>query len=192
VLVASDRPGAMALERAKRQRIATAVVERPPDGEAITALLDAHGVNLIALAGYLKFVPATVTHRWRGAIVNIHPALLPRFGGPGMYGRRVHEAVLAAGAHESGATVHFVDDAYDRGPAIARARVPVEPTDDAASLAARVLTAEHALFPRVIHALALGLVSVDSHGRIAMQGDFTEDPRIPKSAMLLEPATKAW
>jgi formyltetrahydrofolate-dependent phosphoribosylglycinamide formyltransferase len=187
VLVASDRPGAMALERARRREIATAVID-PSDGNAIVALLDAHRITLIALAGYLKFVPTVVTRRWRGAIVNIHPALLPKFGGPGMYGRHVHEAVLAAHEHESGATAHFVDDAYDRGPAIARARVPVEATDDAASLAARVLIAEHALFPRTIHAVALGIVSLNSEGHLAVQADFTRDPRISRSAILLESA----
>jgi phosphoribosylglycinamide formyltransferase-1 len=100
-----------------------------------------------------------VTARWRGRIVNIHPALLPKFGGAGMYGRRVHEAVIAAGETESGATVHQVDDAYDRGAIIAQESVPVEPGDTPDSLAARVLTAEHRLYPRTLHALALKLTA---------------------------------
>ncbi|MFI5246760.1 MAG: formyltransferase family protein, partial [Gemmatimonadales bacterium] len=107
--------------------------------------------------GYLRLVPPEVTERWRGRIVNIHPALLPRFGGPGMYGRRVHEAVIAAGDRESGATVHHVDHVYDRGAIIAQERVPVEPGDTPDSLAARVLAAEHRLYPRTIQVLAIKL-----------------------------------
>lgn len=154
VLVASDRADAFALERARRRDITTAVIERPDDGPALVELLAQHRPDLIALAGYLKLVPAAVTCRWRGAIVNVHPALLPRFGGPGMYGRRVHEAVLAAGERESGATVHHVDDAYDHGAIIAQERVGVEPGDTADTLAARVLSAEHRLYPRTLLALA--------------------------------------
>jgi phosphoribosylglycinamide formyltransferase-1 len=155
VLVASDRADAFALERARRRGIDAAVLASYADGEAVADVLDAHGVELIALAGYLKRVPPEVTRRWRDAIVNIHPALLPGFGGPGMYGRRVHAAVLAAGEQESGATVHFVDDEYDHGAVIAQERVPVHPGDTADSLAARVLEAEHRLYPRTLHALAL-------------------------------------
>jgi phosphoribosylglycinamide formyltransferase 1 len=95
-----------------------------------------------------------VVARYRWRMINIHPALLPEFGGPGMYGQRVHAAVLASGARESGATVHYVDEQYDRGPIIARARVPVAPGDTAETLAARVLTAEHRLLPRVVLELA--------------------------------------
>jgi formyltetrahydrofolate-dependent phosphoribosylglycinamide formyltransferase len=157
VLVASDRADARALERAKRRGIPAQVLWRPGDGDDLCTLLTAHRVQLVALAGYLKRVPASVTERWHGAIVNVHPALLPRFGGAGMYGRRVHQAVLAAGERESGATVHFVDEEYDRGAIIAQERVPVEPGDTADSLAARVLAAEHRLYPRTLHSLALGL-----------------------------------
>jgi formyltetrahydrofolate-dependent phosphoribosylglycinamide formyltransferase len=157
VLVASDRADAFALERARRRGIPTAVIAVPSDGDALVALLDTHRVELVALAGYLKLVPAAVARRWRGAIVNVHPALLPRFGGAGMYGRHVHEAVLAAGERESGATVHFVDDAYDRGEVIAQERVPVKPGDTAETLAARVLAVEHRLYPRTLHSLALDL-----------------------------------
>jgi phosphoribosylglycinamide formyltransferase 1 len=154
-VIASDRRNAFALERARARGIATAVLERPDDGDAVAAVLAAHRAELIALAGYLKRIPHEVTHRWAGAIVNVHPALLPLFGGAGMYGRRVHEAVLASGAAESGATVHFVDDEYDHGAIIAQERVPVVPGDTADSLAARVLAAEHRLYPRTLHNLAL-------------------------------------
>ena len=157
VLVASDRADSPALERAKRRGIATAIIERPDDGASLVALLESHRARLVALAGYLKLVPSAVTCRWRGAIVNVHPALLPRFGGAGMYGRRVHEAVLAAGERESGATVHYVDEAYDRGAILAQERVPVEPGDTADTLAARVLAAEHRLYPRTLITLARSL-----------------------------------
>jgi len=106
------------------------------------------------LAGYLKLVPAPVVARFRQRMVNIHPALLPDFGGPGMYGRRVHAAVLASKAAESGATVHYVDEQFDRGPIVAQRRVPVLPDDTADSLAHRVLAAEHALLPEVVLELA--------------------------------------
>jgi formyltetrahydrofolate-dependent phosphoribosylglycinamide formyltransferase len=157
VLVASNRADAGALARARGRRIASDVIADPADGRALVRLLDEHRVELIALAGYLKLVPHEVTERWRGRIVNVHPALLPAFGGPGMYGRHVHQAVIAAGQRESGATVHQVDDSYDRGAIVAQERVPVEPGDTPDSLAARVLAAEHRLYPRTLQALALAL-----------------------------------
>jgi formyltetrahydrofolate-dependent phosphoribosylglycinamide formyltransferase len=159
VLVASNRPAAGALERARRAGVPAALIADAADGAALVRLFDAHRVECIALAGYLKLVPPAVIARWSGRIVNIHPALLPKFGGAGMYGRRVHEAVLAAGERESGATVHHVDDAYDRGAIIAQERVPVEADDTADSLAARVLTAEHRLYPRTLDALAHQLIT---------------------------------
>jgi phosphoribosylglycinamide formyltransferase 1 len=157
VLVASDRAAAGALTRAKAAGVPTAVIMDPADGRALVSLLETHSADLIALAGYLKFVPREVTERWHGRIVNIHPALLPKFGGAGMYGRRVHAAVIAAGERESGATVHHVDDEYDRGTIVEQERVPVESGDTADTLAARVLQAEHRLYPRALHALALKL-----------------------------------
>ncbi len=159
VLVASDRAGAGALMKARAANVPAAVIANPADGAELVALLDAHDVDLIALAGYLKFVPRDVTERWHGRIVNIHPALLPKFGGAGMYGRRVHTAVIAAGERESGATVHHVDGEYDRGTIVEQERVPVESGDTADSLAARVLAAEHRLYPRALHALAANLKS---------------------------------
>jgi formyltetrahydrofolate-dependent phosphoribosylglycinamide formyltransferase len=157
VLVASDRPGAHALARAASRGIATAVIALPDDGRALVKLFERHHVDFVALAGYLRLVPREVIARWSGRIVNIHPALLPKFGGAGMYGRRVHEAVIAAGEQESGATVHQVNDEFDRGAIIAQERVPVEAADTPATLAARVLAAEHHLYPRTLHALALEL-----------------------------------
>jgi len=159
VFVASDRAAAGALLKAQAKEIPTAVIANPADGPPLVRLLESHRVECVALAGYLKFVPREVTAHWQGRIVNIHPALLPKFGGAGMYGRRVHEAVLAAGESESGATVHQVDDAFDRGAILAQERVPVDPGDTPDTLAARVLAAEHRLYPRTLHALALQLIT---------------------------------
>ena len=150
--VISSRADAGALERARRASVPTAVLRDPGDpAELLAALGDA---QLVVLAGYLKLVPAAVVSRFRGRMINIHPALLPEFGGPGMYGQRVHDAVLASGATESGATVHIVDEEFDRGKIIAQERVPVRPGDTPDSLAARVLEAEHRLLPRVVLDLA--------------------------------------
>ncbi|OLB51577.1 MAG: phosphoribosylglycinamide formyltransferase [Gemmatimonadetes bacterium 13_2_20CM_2_65_7] len=152
VRVISNRPDAAALQRARRADIPTTVLRDASDAqELLAALGDAH---LVVLAGYLKLVPGAVVSRFRGRMINIHPALLPDFGGLGMYGHRVHEAVLASGAKESGATVHFVDEAFDRGAIIAQERVPVLKGDTPETLAARVLAAEHALLPRVVLELA--------------------------------------
>ena len=150
--VITNRAEAGALERARRRGVPTAVLKHPDDAaELLAALGDA---QLVVLAGYLKLVPASVVARFRDRMINIHPALLPDFGGPGMYGHRVHEAVLASGAKQSGVTVHFVDEAFDRGAIIAQAHVPVEAGDTPATLAARVLEAEHRLLPKVVLELA--------------------------------------
>jgi phosphoribosylglycinamide formyltransferase 1 len=168
VLVASNRPDAGALERAARAGAATAVLESPhaPSGADLATVLREHAVDMIALAGYMRHVPTDVTRAHHGRIVNVHPALLPSFGGPGMYGARVHRAVLLAGAKESGPTVHFVDEVYDHGAVIAQWRVPVLPGDDERTLAARVLRAEHLLFPRVVDALAGGRIRLGAQGRV--------------------------
>jgi formyltetrahydrofolate-dependent phosphoribosylglycinamide formyltransferase len=154
-LVLSDRRDAGALQRAVARRVPTLVLEDPADPLEWLRALEHHRVDLVVLAGYLRLVPAGVTTRYRDRILNIHPALLPAFGGRGMYGRRVHEAVLASGARESGATVHLVDEEYDRGAILAQARVPVLPGDDPERLAARVLEAEHRLLPAVVLAAAV-------------------------------------
>lgn len=159
VLVLSDNPEAGALARAGEAGIPTrvlAVSGRKLDAvaaELLQVLRDA-AADLIALAGYLKLVPPEVVAAYRGRIVNVHPALLPAFGGKGMYGRRVHEAVLASGARVSGATVHVVDEEYDRGPILAQWPVPVLPGDTPDTLAARILAVEHALYPATVEALA--------------------------------------
>ena len=152
VQVISSRPGAGALERARKAGVPTTVLADTQDaGELLAALRD---TDLAVLAGYLQRIPPAVVARFRLRLINIHPALLPAFGGPGMYGRRVHEAVLASGAPISGATVHYVDEEYDRGPIIAQWPVPVRAGDTPESLAVRVLEVEHRLLPRVVLELA--------------------------------------
>ena len=154
VLVISDRPGAGALERAARRGVPTVVLDDPSSGGEWNAQLAAHRADLVVLAGYLKLVPPEVIANWSGRIINIHPALLPDFGGPGMYGLRVHRAVIDSGARETGASVHLVTEEYDRGAVLAQARVPVEVGDTPERLAARVLEAEHRLLPAVVRAAA--------------------------------------
>ena len=153
-LVLSDRASAGGLERARRRAVPAEVFANPDNADEWLRLLDAHQIELVVLAGYLKRVPSSVVARYRGRIINIHPALLPAFGGQGMYGKRVHSAVLASGRRESGCTVHLVDEEYDRGPILAQRRVPVLPDDTAESLAARVLAAEHQLLPAVVREAA--------------------------------------
>jgi phosphoribosylglycinamide formyltransferase-1 len=154
VVVLSNRADAGALARAAAHGVPGVVLRAPSDSAEWLDHLARFEVDLLVLAGYLKLVPAGVIERYRGRIVNVHPALLPAFGGPGMYGRRVHEAVLASGASESGATVHLVDEEYDRGAVLAQARVPVLPGDTPERLASRVLEAEHRLLPAVVLAAA--------------------------------------
>jgi phosphoribosylglycinamide formyltransferase 1 len=154
VLVLSSRPDAPALEHAVAKRIPNVVLQDPAASAEWLEALERHAVDLVVLAGYVKLVPSDVIARYRGRIINVHPALLPSFGGKGMYGRRVHEAVLASGARESGATVHLVDEVYDRGAILGQARVPVLPGDDPDRLAARVLEVEHRLLPAAVLAAA--------------------------------------
>jgi formyltetrahydrofolate-dependent phosphoribosylglycinamide formyltransferase len=164
VLVASDRRGAGALERARARGLVEAVLPRG-DGVALDAALREHAIDLVVLAGYLRMIPREVTRRFEGRMLNVHPSLLPSFGGHGLYGARVHEAVLAAGVRVSGATVHFVDERYDEGAIAAQWPVPVVAGDTAATLAERVLRVEHLLLPRCVQALAAGRLRLE-HGRV--------------------------
>ena len=178
VLVASDQPAARALVRAAHAGIATGIIasRSAPHGESLATLLDRHEADLLVLAGYLRLVPSDVTRRFAGRVLNVHPAPLPAFGGAGMYGARAHRAVLASGAPASGPTVHFVDEEYDRGPTIAYWPVPVLDGDEEHALAARVLRAEHLLFPRVVQAVAAGEVSLDTVGRVSPPNAFASLP----------------
>lgn len=162
VVVASDRPGAYALERAKRAGLPAYVVPWRKDprefGRRLAEVLERHGAEWVCLAGFLRILDPEFVDRYRGRILNIHPALLPAFGGRGMYGERVHRAVLEAGVRESGCTVHFVTAEVDAGPVVAQARVPVYPSDTVESLAARVAEQEHRLYPEAIRRVVTGQV----------------------------------
>ncbi len=164
--VASERATAGALDRARAAGIATGVLDATFDSDAMLSLLDAAKTDVLVLAGYLKLVPEAVVRAYRGRLLNVHPALLPSFGGPGMFGLRIHEAVLEHGATLTGATVHFVDEHFDRGPIIAQWPVPVLPGDDAIRLAARVLRTEHRLFPLCVAAVASGAIVLGDDDRV--------------------------
>lgn len=159
-LVVASRAGVRALERAAREGIACVVVDPREHGEGHAArlldALDQHRIGLVVLAGYLSLVPGEVVERFRGRMLNVHPALLPAFGGRGMYGMRVHRAVIESGVRVSGATVHRVDDRYDEGEIVAQWPVPVLPGDTPETLAARVLAVEHRILPMAVEALARG------------------------------------
>jgi phosphoribosylglycinamide formyltransferase-1 len=156
VLVISDRPGILALERAAKHSIPSAVISRKDyesEGAyalALMELLKNHRVDLICLAGYLRMVPDEVVRAYSGRILNLHPALLPKYGGKGFYGRTVHEAVLAAKEKETGATVHYVDEQYDHGSIIIQKKIPVLPTDTPETLAERVHQLEYEIYPQAI------------------------------------------
>lgn len=154
-LVASNRADSPALLRAATASIDIAHFDASDDGSELLALLQKFRIDLVVLAGYLKRIPSKVIREYAGRIINIHPALLPAFGGEGMYGARVHEAVIASGARETGVTVHLVDDEYDRGAIIAQWRVPIDESDTPDSLAARVLNVEHVVYPRVVEMVAI-------------------------------------
>ncbi len=164
VVVVSNNSGAGILDIGRRHGIpAVHISERQfPDesafAEALLALLKRHGADFVALAGYMKRVPRQVIGAYRNRIINIHPVLLPKFGGKGMYGIHVHEAVLAAGEKFSGATIHIVDEEYDRGPIVLQRQVAVEPGDTPESLAARVLEVEHRLYPEALALFAAGAI----------------------------------
>jgi phosphoribosylglycinamide formyltransferase-1 len=151
-IVVGSSARAPALARAKELGVRSVVVE---PGEDYTEHLHGAlaGCRVICLAGYMRLLPAAVLHEFRGRVLNIHPALLPKFGGKGMYGRRVHEAVIAAGEKESGCTVHIVTEEYDEGPIVVQKRCPVLPGDNPDTLAARVLELEHQAFPEAVGVL---------------------------------------
>lgn len=171
VAVASDRHAAGVLERAREREIEAVRLATPKaDGEPLAECLARLRADLVVLAGYLRLIPDSVVAAYHGRMLNVHPALLPAFGGAGMYGARVHQAVLNAGVRVTGPTVHFVDEVFDHGAIIAQWPVPVHVNDTAASLAARVLRAEHALYPRVVHAVAAGAITLDGDGRVVFAG----------------------
>ena len=155
-LLVVNKPGVGALDRAKRLGVEALVIDPKgfPDRaafyDAVAGEMEKRGVTLVCLAGYLLRIEPNFIRRFPGRVLNIHPALLPKFGGKGMWGHHVHEAVLAAGEKESGCTVHVVDEEFDHGAMLAQARVPVLPGDTPDTLAARVLVQEHKLFPAAV------------------------------------------
>ncbi len=170
-VVISNNSGSGAMERARREGIpafhlSAATHPNPSDLDAaMIRALEGQDVNLVILAGYMKLLGPRTLARYRGRILNIHPALLPKYGGQGLYGRKVHEAVLAAGEHVTGATVHVVDERYDAGPILAQREVPVLEGDDADTLAARVLQTEHRLYVETLERIVHGDIDLDALAR---------------------------
>ncbi len=165
-VVISNNSKCGAIERAETEDIAhyhLSTKTHPDPAELDAAMLDAlkqHDTDLIILAGYMKKVSPAVVHKYSGRILNIHPALLPKHGGEGMYGINVHTAVIAAGDKESGASVHLVDEEYDRGEVLGQITVPVLEDDTPETLAARVLEKEHVIFPDTIKRIASGEIKL--------------------------------
>jgi len=197
--VDSNKSDAGVLDRARAHNIPTIVMDPEAYADAyVDAYADAYadaysgaseytskllfelekcGVNFVALAGYLRIIPREIVARFRGRMLNIHPALLPSFGGKGYYGRRVHEAVLEHGVQWTGVTVHLVDEEYDTGPIILQKPVPVKSDDTAESLAARVLIIEHEIYPAALKLFATQRVRIDGRRvRFAPGSRSTSDP----------------
>lgn len=174
-LVISNNSDAGVLARARSLHIPALHISRKQFisnddfNNTLLATLASYQVNLIVLAGYMKRLDASIVRCYPNGIVNIHPALLPKFGGEGMYGHHVHEAVIASGEKESGATVHIVTDEYDAGPIVLQERIAVYPYDTPETLAVKVLAIEHALLPRAIALFARGAITVDHHRVIIAQ-----------------------
>lgn len=165
-VVISNNSKAMSLERARtagipRYHISGETHPGAAEDQAILRTLRAHGVDTVVLAGYMKKVGPSTLQAYRGRIVNIHPALLPKFGGHGLYGKLVHEAVLKAGERVTGVTVHVVDEIYDHGRILAQCEVPVHEGDSVESLAERVLQQEHRLYPATLQRIAAGELVLD-------------------------------
>jgi phosphoribosylglycinamide formyltransferase-1 len=170
VALVADRGGAGALDRARAAGLEACVFgkgcwggEAPRAGELLD-WLRARQVDAVALAGFLRRVPPALVAAFRGRMLNIHPALLPSFGGEGMWGHHVHEAVWRAGCRVSGATIHLVDEAYDRGPILLQRAVELDGADGPDEIAARVLEVEHSLYPEALALLGRGEITI-SGGR---------------------------
>lgn len=167
VLVVSNNKKAFALERARNHHIDTLILTDaayPAPNEYAGELLSqlaSRKVNLICLAGYMKMIPQPVIEEYRNRIVNIHPALLPKHGGKGMYGIHVHESVIAARESETGVTIHLVNEHYDDGRIIAQESVAVLPDDTPQSLQERVLELEHQLYPDTVARIAAGEITLE-------------------------------
>ena len=169
VLVISNNPNCGAIEYANENSISHVIINetRYPNpytrGELLLDTCLKAEINLICLAGYMKMLPPVFVKQYENKILNIHPGLLPEYGGKGYFGMRVHEAVINSGKRESGATVHFVDEIYDHGPIILQKKVEVLETDTAESLAARILKLEHELFPEVVKAFCENKIIMENN-----------------------------
>lgn len=161
VKVISSKEGAFALERAAKAGIPTAVAKEQTD---VLRELSESGAELIVLAGYMKVLSAEIIKNYRNRIINIHPSLIPKYCGKGFYGIRVHQAVIAGGETESGATVHYVDEGVDTGEIILQRKVPVEPGDTPEDLAARVLKVEHVILAEGLKTAIRNLDKKESEG----------------------------
>ena len=159
-LMVSNNRAAPALDFAREAGVPALCIPTQADpraaDESLAAALAEHGVELVVLSGYLRKLGPVTLSRYGGRILNIHPGPLPQFGGHGMYGRRVHEAVLAAGVAESGVAIHLVDEEYDRGPIVAQRSVPVEPGDTAETLEARITAVEPLFFVETLRRISKG------------------------------------
>jgi len=165
-VVISNNSDAMALQRAKNEGISWYHISsqtHPGDAEdrEILRVLRLHAVDTVILAGYMKRIGPTTHQAYRGRILNIHPALLPKFGGKGMYGKHVHAAVLAAREKVTGVTVHAIDEHYDTGPILNQCQVPVEAGDTVETLSARVLQQEHRLYVETLQKISEGEIVLE-------------------------------
>jgi phosphoribosylglycinamide formyltransferase-1 len=173
-VVISNISDAYALERAKKHGIDAACIlhkgkTREEHEAEILKVLKGHDVGLVVLAGYLRMLTPSFVREYKGRIMNIHPALLPSFGGPGMHGEHVHRAVIERGCKVSGCTVHFVEEGVDTGPIIVQRCVPVNEGDDEKTLAARILEEEHKAYPEAVRLFAEGRLKID--GKRVIIGD---------------------
>lgn len=162
-IVMANKADAFVLERAHRLGIPTLYINREQwaDATHILTLLHEQQIDFIVLAGFLARIPDALLHAYPNRIVNIHPSLLPKFGGKGMYGNKVHEAVVAAGETESGITIHYLNEHYDEGQIIAQYRCPVMPNDTPQDVATRVHALEYEYYPKVIEQLLMALPATD-------------------------------
>ncbi len=176
ILVLSNRPGAMGLERAAKAGIPTRVIDhkeftdRAAFDREMTAAMEAAGTELVCLAGFMRLLSDEFVDHWRDRMINIHPSLLPAFKG-----LDVQERVLARGARFAGCTVHYVRTEMDTGPIIVQAVVPVHPDDTPDSLAARVLAREHDIYPLAVRLIAEGRVSIDENDRAVIAGAVAQE-----------------
>ena len=162
-VVISNNSDSMALQRARNEgipwyHISSVTHPGPAEDAEILRVLKRHGVDTVILAGYMKQLGTTSLQAYRGRVLNIHPALLPKFGGKGMYGKRVHEAVLVAGEKVTGVTIHVLDENYDTGPIINQCQIPVLENDTVDTLAERVLKHEHRLYAETLQMISDGRI----------------------------------